>query len=279
MDKVMLDTKSPTPSEIFNYSAQTKLLVLACPACGGRDMSRIRCLPDRYSYNVILITCPECTLTYLSETLTRAGYEAFYAGPYRQLVWAHRFPGVPYDHQQSTEILMAGQIPYAYQLEGYLRRFNTPHNGRVLDAGGSTGVVAHELSKTLGFASITVLDPAAKELELAKATKVVQGYLEDPIPGEYDLILCCETLDHLTKPAAALKNMRAALAPEGRLYVDVTNKHTWGVKDKSIKVDHPLYWTTTALQKAVRAAGFRVIDVSDYRWGQTWKTRMLCRTS
>jgi SAM-dependent methyltransferase len=280
METVMPDTKLPTNSEIFNYREHGKALVQQCPVCGNRDLGRVRCLPDRYGYNVMVIACPECGLHYLSETLTRAGYDAFYAGPYRRLVWAHRWPTKPFEQAESERQLLRSQRIYAQHLAAFLLHFTLPQNARVLDAGGSTGLVGDLLRLQTPIASLTVLDPAADELKLAANAHTIRGYLEDPIAGgPYNLVLCCETLDHVVDPIAALRNMRKVLAPGGMLFVDVVSKKTWAMNDSRIKIDHPLYWTKGALGAALQKAGFTVEAMADQRLFSTWKVRAVCRMS
>jgi 2-polyprenyl-3-methyl-5-hydroxy-6-metoxy-1,4-benzoquinol methylase len=257
---------------IFDYLAQPKERVRGCPACKSVNRTWIAYGFDRYGYSVSLATCGECSLQYLGDQMTRKGYNTFYAGAYRRLVWQKDNPGVPFDQKASDVRVKDSQQLYAMHLKNFFDLAKLPKvTGAVLDAGGSTGLVA----KALGYTNVVVLDPAKQELPATGVT----GYLEDEIPyGPYDLILCCETLDHLTDPKAALANMRKVLGRNGRLFVDIISPKTWKLYHSAIKIDHPLYWTEKALTNALEAAGFTIELMVDRNYTQRIiKTWAVCK--
>lgn len=235
--------------DLFPYSTLPKVTV-GCPIC--RQIQPSVDVVDRYGFAVKVATC--CGMEFLAEQLTRAGYDALYAGPYRQLVAGHA--GQSYVGPRQSKHTGAGVYTEFTRLV-FGRR------NRVLDAGGSSGVVGRALRPT----SLTVLDPAAQELP-TDATAVV-GYLEDPIPGEYDLAICIETMDHLTDPLAALRNLRA-VAPRLVLnFIDVAYARKVGQRPP-VKIDHPLYWTQAGMQRALAATGWRpIIDRANFLQGKT----------
>jgi len=105
-------------------------------------------------------------------------------------------------------------------------------------------------------ARITVLDPSPSELAARPAgLAAIQGFLEDPIlTGElFDRILLCETVDHLTEPAAALRNLWNVTVPDGIMYVDY-------VVSTSFKIDHPNYFEEGSICTLLTNSGWRLED-------------------
>ncbi len=80
-----------------------------------------------------------------------------------------------------------------------------------MDVGGSTGIVAAGMRDAFG-SELTVLDPAPDELEVAAAAgmETIAGFAEDYEPGDrrWDLVLLCQTIDHLLDVRATLESMR-----------------------------------------------------------------------
>lgn len=46
----------------------------------------------------------------------------------------------------------------------------------------------------------------------------------DPVDGYYDVISCCEILQHLEDPPAALNKLQSLLAPDGRIFITLPNE-------------------------------------------------------
>ena len=58
---------------IFPYAAEPKVAVPVCPVCGTANAAVAT--HDRYGYEVPMVArCTGCTLGYLGEQMTRAGY-------------------------------------------------------------------------------------------------------------------------------------------------------------------------------------------------------------
>lgn len=94
---------------------------------------------------------------------------------------------------------------------------------RVLDVGCGVGVATHMLSGLLGpDAHVVGMDLSWPHLRVARGTAAVGLVQADASrlcfrDGSFDLIWSCNTINHLADPLAALRAMRAALRPEGRL--------------------------------------------------------------
>ena len=107
-----------------------------------------------------------------------------------------------------------------------------------------------------------VLEPAAPEADAAEARglAVLRGTLEEmpvsgtdePLLGTFDVVLLCQTVDHLLDVSGSLRKLRGMLKPGGLLFMDF-------VHDGPLKIDHPYYldWGTALL--FMKQAGFQPI--------------------
>ena len=126
--------------------------------------------------------------------MTGEAYGEFYASIYRPLVSA--FHGRRID----AETIEPEQHSYAEDLARLLEPwFGAARGRRLLDVGGSTGVVAEVLADRFSLEA-TVLDPAPDELARAAARglQTLTGSIEDvEIAEPFDAVVLCQTVDHL----------------------------------------------------------------------------------
>jgi SAM-dependent methyltransferase len=254
----------------YDYELRDKEPVERCNLCGssvGVEVSR----RDRYGFRATLLVCPRCGLGWLSPRLTADEYARFYAEIYRPLVSAY--------HARTIDAVTVQeeQRDYAVELREFLRGAVPGPVRTILDVGGSTGVVSGLVSEAFG-ARVTVLDPAPDELEVARGAgmETVTGFAEDFDPGgrTWDLVLLCQTIDHLLDVAATVQALGRMLAPDGRAFVDVLDfgymMRRRGAVEGAVKVDHPYYLTRdTAVAffalAGLEVAGERLSD--DGHWG------------
>jgi SAM-dependent methyltransferase len=254
----------------YDYAAQELELVRSCNLCGSThhvEVARV----DRYGYPAVFRVCARCGLGFLSPRLTGAGYGSFYDGVYRPLVSAY------HGRLIDAETVQVEQRDYARELTTFLRAHLDRPPADVLDLGGSTGVVAAAMRDAFGSA-LTVLDPAPDELAVAAAAgmETIEGFVEDLDPGarRWELLLLCQTIDHLLDVGAVLRTMRGLLADGGRAFVDVLDVEFMarrrGSIEGAVKIDHPYYLTRdTALayfgQAGLAPVAERLSD--DGHWG------------
>lgn len=235
-----------------------------CPLC--EQMPRVGAVvADRYGFEVRPAFCA-CGLGWLTEQMTREGYDALYAGPYRKLCWSLDHPNTVHDAAAEQAIRDQDQYHYGKVIAQVLS-INRLKAARLLDAGGSCGGILKQLPAGT-YEHLTLLDPAVQELPPDVTT--IAGYLEDPIPGTYDGTICARTIDHLTDPLNAFRNMRAA-CPNGWLVVDFTDLATLPFRRRTyplaveLKIDHPLYWNLNSVKKALTLTG----------WNLTWTAALI----
>ncbi len=248
----------------YDYEGQPKDPVRSCNLCGGERLVHLT-HTDRYGYPARASACARCGLTFLNPVMTRAASSEFYAHMYRPLVSAY------HNREINALTIQAEQATYARALESLLEPWLGRGNAtRLLDIGGSTGVVARELAARFRLQA-TVLDPAAAELDWATrfGIETIAGFLEDYTPAgrHYDLVTLCQTLDHLTDAAGSLAKVRALLQPEGIFFLDIVDfraaylRH--GSVEEAIKIDHPFSFTEDTAEALLKRAGFEVLQ-TDY---------------
>jgi SAM-dependent methyltransferase len=254
----------------YDYDSRAKESVATCNLCGGSRLAEVS-RTDRYGYPAVLAVCTRCGLGFLSPRLTSAEYAAFYDGVYRPLVSAY------HGRLIDAETVQEEQREYADGLADHLARVLGAPPRSIVDIGGSTGAVAGPLCARFG-ATATVIDPAPDELRVAQdaGMETIAGVAEDydPAGRTWDLVLLCQTIDHLLDVAGTLAALRSMIAPEGNAFVDVLDVRFMmrrrGSIEGAVKIDHPFYLTrSTALGHFARA-GLSVESerlAGDGHWG------------
>jgi 2-polyprenyl-3-methyl-5-hydroxy-6-metoxy-1,4-benzoquinol methylase len=254
----------------FDPDGRPRDPVHACNLCGATRLVEAA-RRDRYGYAQPTVLCAQCGLGMLSPRLSAEEYARFYQDTYRPLVSAYHGRVI------DAETVQVDQRAYAVELAEFLGARLPQRVGTLLDVGGSTGVVAGAVAERLGCAA-TVLDPAPDELEVAAAAGMdtVAGFAEDFDPGErrWDLVLLCQTIDHLLDVRATLESLRRLTADGGHLFVDVLDVEyairAKGSLEGAAKVDHPFYLTRTTGEAFLAQAGFEVVSErlsDDGHWG------------
>jgi 2-polyprenyl-3-methyl-5-hydroxy-6-metoxy-1,4-benzoquinol methylase len=238
----------------YDYAGRAQERVESCNLCGSAhhvEVSR----RDRYGYPAIFRVCARCGLGFLSPRLTAEEYGRFYEDVYRPLVSAYHGRTI------DAQTLPDEQRAYGAELTAFLREFLPAAPASVIDLGGSTGVVGGVVRDAFG-SEVTVLDPAPDELAVAEAAgmETVAGFIEDYDAGgrTWDLVLLCQTLDHVLDATAVVDAVRAMTAPDGHAFVDVLDvsfmARRRGSIEGAVKIDHPYYFTRdTALAYFARA--------------------------
>ena len=248
----------------YNYASQPKLAVTSCNLCGASEFV-VLAHRDRYGYPAQAHACRRCGLVFLNPRMTADSYGRFYNGIYRPLVSA--FHGRLIDAQTIQD----EQREYAAERAEFIRSFMAkPGGGTMLDIGGSTGVVAHHFAREFGLHG-TLIDPAPLEVEQARrlGLETITGLVEEHDFGNrhFDVVIICQTVDHLLDVAGTLARVRQLLSDDGRFFIDIVDfraayLRNWSVED-AVKIDHPYYLTESTMVGYLRRSGFEVLR-SDY---------------
>jgi hypothetical protein len=244
----------------YDYSSQPKEPLSTCNLCGN---SRFVVLThrDRYGYPAEASACEVCGLVFLNPRMTASAYARFYDGIYRPLVSA--FHGRLID----ATTIQAEQREYAAERAAFVAPFVAGSNARtMLDIGGSTGVVAQHFAREFGLQG-TLIDPAPVEVDEARrlGLETTTGLVEEHDFGgrKFDLVIVCQTVDHLLDVYGVLSRIRALLSERGLLFIDIVDfraayLRNWSVEE-AIKIDHPYYLTQTTMTAYLRRTGFDVL--------------------
>jgi 2-polyprenyl-3-methyl-5-hydroxy-6-metoxy-1,4-benzoquinol methylase len=254
----------------FDYEQSDHEDVGACNLCGSSETVVVS-ERDRYGYPAVLRLCTRCGLGFLSPRLTAAEYGRFYEDVYRPLVSAY------HGRRIDAETVQVDQHAYAQQLVDFLQEHLPAPPATVIDVGGSTGIVAGAVRDVFGCEA-TVLDPAPDELDVAAAAgmETISGFAEDFDPGgrRWELVLLCQTIDHLLDVRATLESMRRMTAADGHAFVDVLDlliaARNQGTVEGAAKIDHPYYLTHGTATAFFRRAGYEPVAErlsEDGHWG------------
>lgn len=243
----------------YDFAGQAKERPPGCNLCGSDEGQVEVCGRDRYGYPAPCLVCGRCGLGYLSPRLTEAGYAHFYASIYRPLVSAY------HGRRIDAETVQLDQQGYAADLVGFLAPLLAGPPETILDVGGSTGVVVGVVSAGLGGRP-TVIDPAPGELAVAATAgmEVIAGFAEDfdPRARRWDLVLMCQTIDHLLDVRRTLEALRGLTADGGRAFVDVLDVElamSQAGIEGAVKIDHPFYLTRATAAAFFALAGYRIV--------------------
>jgi SAM-dependent methyltransferase len=244
----------------YDYGALASVYPTECNLCGVSECVVEVAHQDRYGYPATLVVCRRCGLGYLCPRLDAAHYVHFYSKVYRPLVSAY------HGRRIDAHTVQRDQHAYAAELAPFLFPLLPSPPRTILDVGGSTGVVAKVLANRVN-AHVTVLDPAPEELAVARAAglETVAGLVEDFDPGQrtWDLVLLCQTIDHLLDVRGALRALRQMTSADGRAFVDIVDidvllRRTRSI-EQAVKIDHPYYFTGPTAVALFDLAGFTII--------------------
>ncbi len=138
------------------------------------------------------------------------------------------------------------QAQARFEREAKARR---PFEGlRLLDVGCGGGLVCEPMAR-LGF-SVTGLDASDEAIGVARAHAEAlglaigyqQGGIEDLAAAAFDLILALEIVEHVSDPAAFVRQCAAALAPGGLLVLSTLNRTVKSLALGKFAAEYLLRW-------------------------------------
>lgn len=242
----------------YDYAATPKRDVARCNLCGHTRLAVIA-HRDRYGYPAEARGCLACGLVFLAPVMTEDAYADFYQRRYRPLVSAY------HGRLIDASTIQDEQRQYAAERLQFVAPFVGSSSRSLLDIGGSTGVVAQAFAQAFGLQG-TVIDPAPLEIAEAKrlGLETITGFVERHELGDrrFDLVIMCQTVDHLLDIASTLSAVRGVLTDGGVFFVDIVDfraavlRH-WSVEE-AIKIDHPYYLTDETMRAYLARAGFDV---------------------
>jgi ubiquinone/menaquinone biosynthesis C-methylase UbiE len=129
-----------------------------------------------------------------------------------------------------------------------------------LDLGCGDGALSASIPAdrlTLADVSRTALDRACRRLPDARAVELAP---DDALPfgdGEFDLVVCTETLEHVRDVQLLLSEARRVLEPGGVLAI-TTPSHRWPMAPPDPLTPHLRFFTKRSLRALLDAMGFDI---------------------
>lgn len=198
-------------------------------------------------------------------------------------------PGDTYTHGHHESVLRSHRWRTAGNSCGYL----LPHlvgGSRLLDVGCGPGTITVDLARRLAPGEVVGIDRAADVVAQAEAHGREQGvanvsfttgdvYALDLPDRSFDVVHAHQVLQHLTRPVAALGELRRVLRPGGLLAVRESDygAFVWAPADERLDRWLQLYHQVTTRNGAradagrlllgwVRRAGFSSIEAGSSTW-------------
>jgi 2-polyprenyl-3-methyl-5-hydroxy-6-metoxy-1,4-benzoquinol methylase len=154
--------------------------------------------------------------------------------------------------------------------------FVPPDAKTVLDfgcAGGYFGRALMEERSGIVVDGVEINASAAAEAAEAYRAVVVGQFPEVAPPGQYDVIVCNDVLEHLVDPWSTVDALRAHLAPDGILLASIPNMRYWGAlgpllrgrwdyrDDGVLDRTHLRWFTKATMRELFESTGYTVDDV------------------
>lgn len=234
----------------WDYLSEPKEDVRACNLCGMTKFAVIS-THDRAGYPAPCCICLYCGLGFLSQRMTAAAYAEFYrSGTYRQVV--EFVSGTKRDHEFREKGAYAGLIAE------FCAPFIPKDASTLLDIGGADGVVAYTFKAKYGVDAV-VLDPSGEPCAVPSIPFTLEGC---EVLRKHDVVLMCQTVDHLMDLSGGLAKARSLVAENGLFYVDIVDflasvRLTKKIR-ANVKLDHPYYLTEETFRSALLIAGFQI---------------------
>lgn len=227
------------------------LLLEKCIVCGGRQLRSV--FSGRFDW---LRRCRDCGLQFASPQPADDELQAIYDEDYcAKFGYAEEHGGAYHDLKRAA---------FSRLLERIERRLP---KGSLLDAGTALGdlpVVARER----GWEAVGIEPHRFASAEDVRQTQpVIPSSVEEYQPGRepYDVVTCCDVLEHLRRPDDALERFHSWLRPGGGLVVTTINRKSpaarlLGRRWFHIHREHLWYFDRTALCRLAVQAGFDVLE-------------------
>jgi glycosyltransferase involved in cell wall biosynthesis/2-polyprenyl-3-methyl-5-hydroxy-6-metoxy-1,4-benzoquinol methylase len=151
-----------------------------------------------------------------------------------------------------------------------------PPGARVLETGCANGRFSRVLVEH-GCQVVGVeIDPEAAAQASEACEQVIVGNLEDPhiqeqIPGQFDVVLFGDVLEHLARPWDVLRAVRSRLGPGGCIVTSIPNVAHWDVRMDLLRGNfnyqyegvldstHLRFFTRRTAWEMIEQAGYRIV--------------------
>jgi SAM-dependent methyltransferase len=240
-----------------------------CPLCNSSDQSRVLAESnidlaklDAFSFasrkkpeymHPRLIECAACGMLYASPVLSMetliSGYQSA--------------------HFDSGSEASDASLTYATEVAKIVPRL--PDLNGSLDIGTGDGAFLTQLLR-LGFQNVLGIEPseaprASASPELRQRIRQGTFRAEDYRPGQFSLVTCFQTLEHVPNPLAIARDAFHVLKPGGAFAIVVHNRKAasariLGFKSPIYDIEHLQLFDPRSARRLLQAAEFTGIEVS-----------------
>ncbi|MEU6299551.1 class I SAM-dependent methyltransferase [Streptomyces erythrochromogenes] len=149
----------------------------------------------------------------------------------------------------------------------------TPAGSRVVDLGCNSGAFGAQLMEKKGcvVAGVDLAHHLLLEAR-SKGVSAIRAFAErTPFKsGVFDVVLCCELLEHVLEPDLLLEEARRLTRPGGLLVITVPHADgEWGERDVPYHPEHLRAYREGDLDALVHAHGFQVTQMLVHHYGHT----------
>ena len=248
----------------------TALQDIPCNCCGSRDVKLLYpstlkntspntadflCTSSAYGVHPPIVRCNRCGLVYANPrwdpTLVSESYTAVEDPTY-------------VEEREGRVLTFSRNLAPFEKLVA-----NNSGTRRLLDVGCHIGVMV-ELAQQRGWEAWGV-EPStwASEQARARGLRVITGTLSDAsVPDNYfDVVTLWDVVEHLTDPAAELRNVHRVLKPGGIFAIHTIDIESWfarlmGARWPWLMEMHLYYFSPRTLGKMLEQNGYQVISSS-----------------
>ena len=217
--------------------------------CGSSRFAEIA-RTDRYGLLQSTLICKRCGLTQSNPRMTQTAYRDFYeSDEYRRVYEGDRFL------ERSETNYSDGRGDHVYAQVTSRRPAVQIRSVLEVGAAGGWNLVPFAESGI----DVTGYDYSGELIALGRTRglNLIQGGL-DEVEGTHDVIVLNHVVEHFTDVPGALKTLRARLAPEGLVFVEVPDMENFHVGQ--LQNAHTYYFTRRTLEFCAGLAGLRLLE-------------------
>jgi SAM-dependent methyltransferase len=252
-------------------------MLVSCPLCENTESVVIRRVTSADHYLDLIgksytsasrawLQCANCGLIHNATRLSEQEIAELYAR-FRNQEWRNESPDQYFDRITSLPD-SESENSQKFRIINRATSVSQRGEGSVLDVGCGGGVLIETMRKTLGNSwSYFGVEPTASFAELAGrrtgARVSNSNYTADIFSDQkFDLITCCQVLEHLESPRKLLSDVLLDLKADGFFYLevpDVADFSTLPEGHDRFMVQHISYFSEPVLREALEDAGFTIV--------------------